>query len=74
MITNSNAAKQISEVMWEILGKIQESLEGVKQTCPPEEYETFNRAVGEIVAPIMFKVLEPLYKENPTLKPAGWDS
>ncbi len=73
MITDAKAAKQISDLMWEILRKIEESLDAVKQTCSPEQFTAYHRVVGEIVRPIMFQVLEPLYNDNPALKPAGWD-
>jgi len=73
MISEIETAKRISEAMWEILRQIQESMAAVQETCSPEDYAAYHKAVGRVVGPIMFEVLEPLYKHHPDLKPPGWD-
>jgi hypothetical protein len=45
-----------------------------KESRSPEEFASYHRAVGKIIAPIMFDVLEPLYSDHPTLKPSGGTS
>jgi hypothetical protein len=73
MIKNENAAKQVSDSMFEILRQVQESMAAVQETCSHEEYVAYRNAVGKVVAPIIFEVLEPLYSDHPALKPSDWD-
>jgi len=73
MITDEKMSKEVSDLMIEIYQQMQQSVYAVRDTCPPEEYASYNRAVGRIVACILSEVLEPLYSHNPTLKPDGWD-
>jgi len=73
MITNAIAAKLISDSMLEICTKIEQSLDDVKEISSPEDFASYHKAVGKVVGPIMFEVLEPLYKDHPDLKPPGWD-
>jgi hypothetical protein len=70
---NENAAKQVSDSMSEILRQVQESMAAVQETCSHEEYVAYANAVGKVVAPVIFEVLEPLYSNHPALKPSGWD-
>ena len=73
MIKNPDVARQISDLMNELFQRLYESTELVKSTCAPEEFAAYNRAVGRVVGPIVMDVMEPLYEENPGLKPANWD-
>ena len=73
MISNLEAAKLISDSMLEICGKIEQSLDDVREISSPEDFAIYHKAVGKVVGPIIFEVLEPLYKEHPELKPPDWD-
>ena len=73
MISDAAIAKQVSELMYDFQLKLQESLEKVKVVCPPEEHAAYKKAIGKVVSRIVFDVLEPLYDQNPTLKPTQWD-
>lgn len=73
MISNAVIAKQVSDLAHEFELKLQESLERVKEACPPEEYAAYKNATGKVVSRIVFDLLEPLYDRNPTLKPPQWD-
>jgi hypothetical protein len=74
MLSNADTAKQISEQMLEVFRRLDESVELVRGTCSPEEAATYCKSIGRVVGPIVMNVLEPLYEENPSLKPANWDS
>lgn len=73
MISNANTAKQISQLMLDVFRRLDESVEMVRNSCPPEETKAYRQAVGRVVNPILFEVLEPLYKQNPSLKPPSWE-
>ena len=73
MITDVNIAKQISDLMLDVYRQLEESVEMVKKSCPPEEHAAYKRAVGRVVARIVLDVAEPLYEKNATLKPPNWD-
>jgi hypothetical protein len=73
MISNPDVAKQISDLMQDIFQRLDESAAMVRSSCQTEEAATYQKAVGRVVGPILFEVLEPLYQKHPTLKPANWD-
>ncbi|MCU1308939.1 MAG: hypothetical protein JWO20_64 [Candidatus Angelobacter sp.] len=73
MISNSDVAKQISELMLDLFRRVDESVDMVKETCPPEEAAAYQKAAGRVAGPIVMDVLEPLYAKNPKLKPPNWD-
>jgi len=73
MISNAVIAKQVSDLARDFELKLQESLERVKEVCPPEEYAAYKKATGRVVSRIVFDLLEPLYDRNPTLKPPQWN-
>lgn len=73
MISDSATAKQISELMLDLFRRVDESVAMVKKACSPEETATYQKAAGRVAGPIVMDVLEPLYKEHPSLKPPNWD-
>jgi hypothetical protein len=73
MILDADIAKQISELMVEIYRQLGESVKTVGRSCSPEEYAAYNKAVGKVVARIVFDVLEPLYEKHSSLRPPGWE-
>jgi hypothetical protein len=73
VISNSDTAKQIIELMLDLFQRVDASVETVNSTCPPEEAAAYERAAGRVACPIVMDVLEPLYERNPTLKPPNWD-
>ena len=73
MITNAAVAKQISDLMIDLKDQMMDSLAAVKGSCSPEEYRSYHAALGRVISSILVDVLEPLYNENPALKPAGWN-
>jgi len=72
MITDRQAAKHISELMLDIFSRIEQSVKSVRRDCPKDEAEKYLLAVGKVAGAIVIDVLEPLYKENPDLKPPDW--
>jgi hypothetical protein len=72
MIEDTRTAKQISELMLDISGRLEESIIQVKQTCTTAEFEEYRRTVGRILGQVLLGVLNPLYLEHPSLKPPGF--
>jgi hypothetical protein len=73
MIKNADTAKQISDLMQNIFHRVDESTQLVKNTCSAEEFAAYNKAVGRVLGAVVMDVMEPLYDQNPKLKPANWD-
>ena len=73
MISNSDVAKQISDLMLDIFRRVDESVATVKTKCPLDEALVYKKAVGRVAGPIVMEVLEPLYAKHPSLKPSNWD-
>jgi hypothetical protein len=69
MIRDAAVARQISETMIEISGRLDRSITTVKERCSSEEFETYRRAIGRILGEMLLEVLNPLYAEHPALKP-----
>ncbi|MFZ0463267.1 MAG: hypothetical protein WBE20_09990 [Candidatus Acidiferrales bacterium] len=45
----------------------------VRDGCSPEEFAADRRAAGRIMGEMLLEVLNPLYAEHPSLKPAAMD-
>jgi hypothetical protein len=74
MIANAEVAKRVADLVFDGYSRIEQSMKLVEETSTPEEFESYKRAVGKVTATILFEILEPLYEQNPTLKPAAWDA
>jgi hypothetical protein len=71
MVEDEGIAKQISDLMVEFGGRLDGSVALVKENCSEDELKTYRRAVGTIMAEMLFQVMNPLYKRHPGLKPEG---
>jgi hypothetical protein len=69
LIENSKTAKYVSELMLNINGRLNESIETVAKECSPEEFAIYRRGVGKLINSIFEGILEPIYDKHPTLKP-----
>ena len=71
MISDINTARQVSELMLDVSGRLDESVATVSKNCPSEEFVAYRTAVGRILGEILLDVLNPLYAKHPVLKPRG---
>jgi len=62
-------AREISALMLDTTERLDRSVTKMRTQLPPEEFGTYGRAVGTILAGIIMEVLDPLYAEHPDLKP-----
>ena len=72
MIKNKIAASEISALMIELNGKLNESIRMVLETCDEEDFKIYRRAAGRVMGAILLEVINPLYDEHPSLKPPGF--
>jgi hypothetical protein len=73
MISDSDTAKQISELILEVFHRVEDSCEFVSHVCPPEEAAAYRDAADRVIQSIVLDVLEPLYGRHPELQPPHWD-
>lgn len=73
MISNTDTAKRISELMLDLFRRVDESVAMVKESSPPDEAAAYQKAVGRVAGSIVMDVLEPLYEKHHALKPPNWD-
>lgn len=71
MIKSEKAAGDISTLMLQISGEIDESIRMVMETCDVEDFRAYRRAAANVMGEILLEVLNPLYAMHPTLKPPG---
>ena len=72
-VSNAETAKQVSDVMLDVSSRLNESIILVQDTCSEDEFKDYRRAVGAVMGEILLEVLNPLYKQHPSLKPKGFD-
>jgi len=73
MIVDKCLAKKVVDLMHDIAGQIEASIGIVRGNSSSEQLLAYKRAVGKVIYELYEEVLEPLYKEHPTLRPPGRD-
>jgi hypothetical protein len=71
IVENEGIAKQTSDRMAEFGGRLNGSVALVNENCGEAELQEYRRAVGAIMAEVLFRVVNPLYERHPSLKPEG---
>jgi hypothetical protein len=64
MISNADAAEQISELMLDIFRRLDESVTMVQKVCAPEDALQYRKSIGKVIYPVLFDLLEPLYDQQ----------
>jgi hypothetical protein len=70
VIKDETTARLVSELMIDIVSRLDASTAMAEEVCPPEEFKVYRRAVGGVIGEIVLEILNPLYKAHPSLKPA----
>ena len=73
MIKDRDIAEKVSQALREAYRELDESIWLVQAGCSEAEANIYRHLVGNILGRIVFDVMEPLYKEQPQLKPPAWD-
>jgi hypothetical protein len=74
MIRNPDTARQISDLIHEVLRRLDESTQLVKRTCSAGDFAVYNKSIARVLDVVGMEVMEPLYADNPTLQPLNWGS
>jgi hypothetical protein len=69
VISNKATAQLISALMLDFGRRLDASVLSVQETCTPEEFRAYRRAVGKVMGDMLLEVLNPLYVTHPELKP-----
>jgi len=66
---NLDTAKYVLQVFLGLNDQMDKSIVAVETVTSPEEYKAFKRAVGHVMAENFGKVIVPICKRHPSLKP-----
>ena len=72
MIENEEVAAEVDAALREAYRVLDNSAALVRQRCSEEETNNYLQQVGNVLYELIFRMMEPLYKAHPGLKPNGW--
>jgi len=69
MIQDDAVAKETLSLMEKAHRLLMDSLELVRQRCTPAESKEYQAAMAQVLGRLFFLVMEPIYREHPSLAP-----
>ena len=69
MIRDDEVAKGALSLSENAHKLLMESLALVREKCTPEESKEFQGAMAQVLGRLFFLVIEPIYREHPSLAP-----
>jgi len=69
LFENPETAKYVLQIFLNINGQMNESIEAVEKGTSPEEYKALKRGVGHVLYEVFDKIIGPICKRHPSLKP-----
>jgi hypothetical protein len=66
---NLEVAKYVMQRFLDINGQMDDSIRSIEKDASPEEYKAFKRGVGYVMYEVFEKIIEPICKRHPSLKP-----
>jgi hypothetical protein len=73
MRMETSIARQLSNELNDIVGRLDESVRLAMDRCPEPEFTAYRSAIGRVMGMLVLDVLNPLYAKNPEAKPEGYD-
>jgi len=73
LFENPDAAKHVLETFLSINGQMDEAIVAIQTKSTPEEYARFKKAVGYVMYEVFDKIIEPICKRHPPLRPPGME-
>jgi hypothetical protein len=67
---DKETAQRILQAFLSINGEMDDAIRSVEHKTSPEEYKAFKRGVGYVMYEVFDKIVEPICKRHPSLKPA----
>lgn len=72
MITIVSTTQRVSRAMFQVSGRLTESIELARAGVPKDTFKAYAREVGEALTDIMYEVLNPIFAMHPSIEPKGW--
>jgi hypothetical protein len=72
MIENAEVAGKVDVALREAYRVLDNSAALVRERCSEAETKNYLQQVGNVLYELIFRMMEPLYKAHPELKPEGW--
>jgi ubiquinone/menaquinone biosynthesis C-methylase UbiE len=72
MIENDEVAVKVAEALREAYRVLDDSAALVRERCSEAETKHYLQQVGNVLYELIFRMMEPLYRAHPELKPEGW--
>ena len=69
MIENPETAKHVLQLFLSINGQMDESVRAIEKELSPEEYKAYKKGIGYVMYEVFDKIIEPLCKRHPSLRP-----
>ena len=74
MFENPEKAKYILQVFLGINDQMEESIRAVENDVSPDEWKSLKRGVGYVMCEVFEKIVEPICKRHPALRPPGMEA
>ncbi len=71
MFENPETAKYVLKVFLSTNDQMEESAYTISNNCSPQESKEFKNAVGHLLSEIFDRIIVPISKRHPSLKPPG---
>lgn len=72
MIENFETARATLKEAFEASRVLDQSIHAVIASGTPDEVTAYKRAVGSVMAEILFQIINPILTQHPELTPPGW--
>ena len=69
MFEDKETAQHILQLFLGINDQMDDAIRSVEHKTSPEEYKAFKRGVGYVMYEVFEKIIEPICKRHPSLKP-----
>ena len=69
MIRDKATAKSVLDLVNKGHSLLMDSLKLVETKCSEEEYKEFQSKMAQVLGQLFFMVMEPIYREHPSLAP-----
>ena len=70
MFDDKETAQRILQAFLSINDEMNDAIRSVEHKTSTEEYKAFKRGVGYVMYEVFDKIVEPICKRHPSLKPA----
>lgn len=73
MFKDKEVATNINSLMLDYRSKLSQSMEFVRENCSDEEILRYRKALGKVMGYMIIDIMEPIYDEQPNLRPPELD-